>query len=144
MIQSCKWAVLVWLLALGTLRAESIEKAEDVFKSEKLIEVEQLLIEATNAERARFGLPALEVDFNLMSTSRRHTAWMANSGAFRHGSYPVAENIALGQESVSEAIRSWMNSSGHRANILGSRYSKIGVAAYQGGNGKIYWTQQFN
>lgn len=136
--------VLALGLVLAAVPVSAAEKVEDVFNSPELIEVEQLLVEATNAERARYGLPALAVDPKLMSTSRRHTAWMANSGAFQHGRYMVAENIALGQESVREAIRSWMNSPGHRANILGGRYSKLGVAAYQGAGGKIYWTQQFN
>ncbi len=145
MVKSSFIATLLGLLALTAVRAEPVQQtATDVFNSEQLIEIEQLLVEATNAQRARYGLPPLAVDNRLMSTARRHTAWMANSGSLRHGNYPVAENIALGQETVEEVIRSWMNSSGHRANILGSRYSRLGVGAYQGPGGRVFWTQQFN
>jgi uncharacterized protein YkwD len=70
---------------------------------------------------------------------------MAQSGNFVHTSKPLAENIALGQRDAAEALSSWMNSSGHRANILSGSYSRIGIAAYQSGgpDGPIYWCQQF-
>ena len=105
--------------------------------------IEAKLVERTNAERARFGLRPLILDMRLMRTARRHNGWMARSGAFQHGNYPVAENIAMGQHSTSDAMNSWMNSSGHRANILNAGYTKIGVSAYRSSNGSIYWTQQF-
>jgi uncharacterized protein YkwD len=40
-------------------------------------------------------------------------------------------------------VQDWMSSSGHRANILNSGHSRIGVGAYRGANGQIYWCQQF-
>ena len=49
----------------------------------------------------------------------------------------------MGQPSASEAVRSWMNSSGHRANMLGSGYTRIGVAVAYSSNGTPYWCQQF-
>ena len=60
-----------------------------------------------------------------------------------HTSDPVAENIAMGQPHSSDVVRCWMNSSGHRANILNSGHGRIGVAAFRTDNGTIFWCQQF-
>jgi uncharacterized protein YkwD len=103
---------------------------------------ESSVISQTNAQRARHGLPPLSVDPQLMSSARRHAQWMASSRNLSHGT-GVAENIAMGQSSVSEAMQSWMNSSGHRANILGGGYTRIGVAVAYTSNGTAYWCQQF-
>jgi uncharacterized protein YkwD len=104
--------------------------------------LEAEIVAQTNAQRARYGRAPLAVDPSLMSTARAHASWMASARSMQHGRYAVAENIAMGQNSASEAMNSWMNSSGHRANILGG-YSSIGVAAYTSSNGMIYWCQQF-
>ena len=59
-------------------------------------------------------------------------------------SYNTAgENIAMGQTSPSQVMTAWMNSEGHRANILNSSFTKIGVGVAQNANGQYYWTQQF-
>ena len=59
-------------------------------------------------------------------------------------SYNTAgENIAMGQKTPSEVMNSWMNSSGHRANILNSTYTELGVGIQKDSNGTIYWTQMF-
>lgn len=105
--------------------------------------VELRIVEKTNDERVRRGLAALEIDESLMNSARRHCSWMARSHNLRHTSAAVAENIAMGQQNASEAMRSWMNSSGHRANILNRRWGRIGVAAYVASDGTIYWCQQF-
>ena len=135
-------AVLVSALT-SNLYAESTATLEETVTAPELFDIEKMLLEATNAERARYGRAPLEIDMNLVTTSRRHSAWMASRNSLQHGRYPVAENIATGQATVAEALRSWMNSSGHRANILNSGYRKLGVAGYVGSNGRIYWTQQF-
>jgi len=105
--------------------------------------IEARVVERTNVQRARFGLRPLIVDTRLVRSARRHTAWMTNNRSLVHTNQPVAENIAMGQNSSGEVINSWMNSSGHRANILNPSYSRIGVAAYTAPNGTIYWCQQF-
>lgn len=105
--------------------------------------IEARVVERTNAQRARHGLPPLSVDPSLVSSARRHAAWMTNSQSLTHTSQPVGENIAMGQSSSSEVINAWMNSSGHRANILSPGYTRIGVAAYVTPGGTIYWCQQF-
>lgn len=105
--------------------------------------LEARVIEKTNSQRVRHGLPPLAVDPTLVKSARRHAAWMTNSRNLTHTNQPVAENIAMGQNSSAEVIQAWMNSSGHRANILNPGYKRIGVAAYVTPDGTIYWCQQF-
>jgi uncharacterized protein YkwD len=109
----------------------------------EILAVEQSIVDYTNAERARFGLPALAIDPNLMNSARRHGNWMASYRQMVHSHMNVAENIAMGQSSPAEVLRTWMNSSGHRANILGG-YRRIGVSAYRSAEGTIFWCQQFS
>ncbi len=105
--------------------------------------IEARVIERTNVQRARFGLRPLVVDLRLLRSARRHTAWMTNNRSMVHTNQPVGENIAMGQNSSGEVMNSWMDSPGHRANILNPGYTRIGVAAYAAPNGTIYWCQQF-
>jgi uncharacterized protein YkwD len=106
--------------------------------------IEARVVEKTNAQRALHGLPPLSVDPRLLRSARDHAAWMTNSRSMVHTTKPVGENIAMGQHSSTEVINSWMNSSGHRANILNRGYNCIGVAAYRTPEGTIYWCQQFS
>ena len=108
----------------------------------ELYAIEQHVIARTNAERIKSGLEPLLIDQQLIESARKHAAWMTNNQTLQHTGAAVAENIAMGQNSASEVLKSWMGSSGHRANILGS-YTRIGVAAYKSPNGTIYWCQQF-
>jgi uncharacterized protein YkwD len=105
--------------------------------------VEQRLIERTNAVRARYGLPQLVVDSGLVQAARRHAIWMVRIRRLQHTSALVAENIAMGQTSSAQVVQDWMNSPGHRANILNPSHRRIGVAAFRGPNGTIFWCQQF-
>jgi uncharacterized protein YkwD len=108
-----------------------------------IIAVEANLISYTNAQRAKHGLAPLKPDKALMRSARRHCAWMARNRSMVHTSQPVAENIAMGQPSSLGAVGAWMNSSGHRANILSRGHGRIGVAAYRSPSGTIFWCQQF-
>jgi len=106
--------------------------------------IEEKILHETNAQRARYGLKPLKLDPTLVESARQHASWMCTTGNFTHTSKSVGENIALGQSCAKEALSDWMNSSGHRANILSGDYTRIGVAAYQiGEDGQIYWCQQF-
>jgi uncharacterized protein YkwD len=109
----------------------------------KLSAIEANLVSYTNEERVRYGLPALTVDKDMMESSREHTEWMTRNGSLVHSGQPVAENIAMGQPHSSDAVQAWMNSSGHRANILNSGHRRIGVAAFRTDGGTIFWCQQF-
>ncbi len=104
---------------------------------------ERSVIAITNSERARRGLRPLLPDRKLMESARRHAAWMSVTGIFRHGNARAAENIAMGQRTSAAAMRSWMNSTGHRQNLLASNHGKIGVGAYLSPGGQLYWCQQF-
>ncbi len=142
--------MLAVVMGLPTFSAAAEKKTaavEVVTASAKkflLFPTEDLLIRHVNGTRKRYGLPELKVCENLMSSARQHCYWMANSGSLQHTTAPVAENIALGQRDTAEVMQSWMNSPGHRANILGGRYSRIGATAYQGAGGRIFWCLQFS
>lgn len=126
------------LSAVGTT-----ERSREISPATGLRPTEARLIERTNTERVRYGLSPLVVDLKLVKSARKHAIWMTRNRSLRHTSAAVGENIAVGQRSTVEVMRSWMNSSGHRANILSGRYTRIGVAGYETPSGTIYWCQQF-
>ncbi|GLF82745.1 CAP domain-containing protein [Bacillus safensis] len=118
---------------------------------------EKEVVELTNKERAKQGLKALSVDSKLSKSARAKSQDMKDKNYFSHTSptygspfdqmkqfgitYKSAgENIAQGQRSPQEVVTAWMNSEGHRANILNKSYTHIGVGYVKSGN---YWTQQF-
>jgi uncharacterized protein YkwD len=78
-----------------------------------------------------------------LGSARKHAAWMTNNRSMTHTSQAVGENIAMGQQSSTDVLNAWMNSDGHRANILNPGYTRIGVAAYTTPEGTIFWCQQF-
>ena len=109
------------------------------------------IFEEVNRERAAAGLAALELDDSLSAAAQIRAGEITRS--FSHtrpdgssfstvtsGAY--GENIAKGQSSAARVMAAWMSSSGHRANILNARYTKIGICAYEYG-GVMYWVQLF-
>lgn len=118
---------------------------------------EQQVIKLVNQERAKNGLPALKEDWELSRVARYKSQDMHDNHYFSHTSptygspfkmmsdfgihYGYAgENIAYGQKTPEEVMKAWMNSSGHRANILSKNFTHIGVGYVKDGS---YWTQQF-
>ncbi|MFC8008085.1 CAP domain-containing protein [Streptomyces olivaceus] len=114
----------------------------------------------TNRERAGAGLPALAPDDRLARAAQAHSADMVARDFYSHtdpdGGRPwdraaaagssrrtVGENIACGQRSPAEVVEGWMNSPGHRANILTSDFTHLGVGLAGGGRAGTYWTQLF-
>ena len=126
-----------------TLLVTIDEQAEPAPEKFELFQIEQNIITYTNTERARYGLPPLKIDEELVKSARGHATWMTRNRTLSHTSRPVAENIAMGQRNSKEAVSDWMASPGHRSNILNSGYRRIGVAAYRTPEGRIYWCQQF-
>lgn len=108
-----------------------------------LYPIEAQILHYTNLQRQRHGLPPLELDERLLKSARAHCQWMCRRDSLQHTTAPVAENIAWGQGSAEEVVRDWMNSPGHRANILNRNHRRIGVAAYAMPGRRIYWCQQF-
>ena len=91
-------------------------------------------LELINSHRRALGLAALRLDTSLCSGCDRHSAWMASGGGLQHGYFGGRECIAMGVRSPQAVVNLWLNSSGHRAIILGSgRIAGVGV--YGG-----YWT----
>ena len=115
------------------------------------------VLRLVNIERSKAGLSSLSTNATLKAaadkraqetvTSFSHTR--PNGSKFstvlqEYGiSYRTAgENIAYGQRSPQEVVNGWMNSPGHRANILNGSFNKIGIGVYQS-RGVIYWSQLF-
>ena len=119
--------------------------------------IEKEVIRLSNLERSKRGLKPLTEDLKLSKVARLKSQDMAKKNYFSHTSptygspfkmiksfginYSSAgENIAKGQKSAQQVVNSWINSSGHRANILNPGFTHIGVGYSSDGN---YWTQMF-
>jgi uncharacterized protein YkwD len=107
------------------------------------------VLSETNANRAANGLGALAWNGTLAS---RACSWAANlasvNGDLAHSSNSGGfstwgENVAYGYGSASAVVAGWMNSSGHRANILRSSFTMMGACSSTSSTGRIYWVQQF-
>ena len=115
------------------------------------------VIRLVNVERTKRGLSALQSDWQLSRVARYKSQDMHDNKYFSHTS-PVygspfqmmksfgityrsaGENIARGQRTPAAVVNAWMNSSGHRANILNASFTHIGVGYVADGH---YWTQMF-
>lgn len=76
------------------------------------------VIALINQHRARAGLPPLKADINLVNGCQNHSRWMLSYG-FQHASNGGRECIAMGVNTPESLVNLWMNSSGHRAIIMG-------------------------
>ena len=116
------------------------------------------ILDLVNQERQKAGLNALELDAALCNAaqtrSQEQTVVFSHTRPNGQSCFSVldengisyrgaGENIAMGQRSAEEVMNGWMNSEGHRANILNSSFTKLGVGCYQDSAGKLYWTQLF-
>lgn len=122
--------------------------------------VEEQVLNLVNQERQKVGLKPLAMDWELARVARMKSQDMANKNYFSHTSptygspfdmmkqfgisfRTAGENIASGQRTPEEVMQSWMNSQGHRANILKPDYTHLGVGYYRGGSYGHMWTQMF-
>ncbi|WP_268626203.1 CAP domain-containing protein [Paenibacillus alvei] len=120
---------------------------------------EQQIFDLANAVRVRNGKKPLQWNDKIAGTARKHSGDMGERSFFDHnnpdGKSPfdrikadgivyksAGENIAAGQTSAIFVHENWMNSEGHRANILGD-YSRMGVGVFFGGKSKVYYTENF-
>ncbi len=118
------------------------------------------VVKLVNEERTKQGLKPLTENWELSRVARYKSSDMKDQGYFSHTSptygspfdmmknfgirYSYAgENIAYGQRSAKEVMEGWMNSDGHRKNILNPNYTEIGVGYAVKSNGTPYWTQMF-
>lgn len=121
---------------------------------------EKQVIDLVNQERAKAGLSPLKENTELAKVAEVKAEDMRDNNYFSHTSpvygspfdmmkqfgikYSYAgENIAKGQRSPQEVMNGWMNSEGHRANILNSNFTEIGVGYVTDSNGGTYWVQMF-
>lgn len=121
-------------------------------------EAAEAVASLVNAARRDAGLSELELDADLCAAAQARAQEIAQS--FSHTrpdgsscftileefgiSYRAAgENIAMGQRTPEEVMDGWMNSSGHRANILNGTFTSIGVGYYVDGAGAAHWVQIF-
>jgi hypothetical protein len=129
------------------------------FAAQKLSEYERALFDAANSERAERSLPTLQWDESLAAAARKHANRMAFYNVIEHqlSGEPdlkerlaeagarfsmIAENIAFGPNS--QTIHTgWMNSPGHRGNILNPNLTAVGIAAVRGSAG-LFAVQDFS
>lgn len=126
---------------------------------------EHRVVELTNIERDKLGIPPLKRNADLDYAARYHSKDMMDENYFDHDSYDggtevcqwytrvgnfytgyssLGENIDAGYSTPQAVLDAWMKSPGHRANILNSNYREIGVGyTYGGGKYYRYWTQDF-
>lgn len=121
---------------------------------------ESEVIRLVNIQRVNNGLPKLTANWQLSRIARYKSQDMINKNYFSHISptygspfnmmenfglkfSAAGENIAMGQQTPSSVVTAWMNSPGHRANILNPSYTQIGVGLAKNSNGTCYWTQMF-
>lgn len=154
---------------VGTNNAQEGSPARTI--SNSAIEAE--IIRLVNVERSRAGLGALAVNRGLNYAAFQHTKDMVSIGnrygsgqGMQHTlygtlrpeitdrldvggydtwtrSYAYGENIAYGYTSAAHVMQGWMNSPGHRANILSGNFSEIGVSVQADAAGRLYFTQNF-
>ncbi|MGB8939334.1 MAG: CAP domain-containing protein, partial [Streptomyces sp.] len=130
------------------------------FSPQGLAEWGAAVLRLTNAERTAAGLRPLSPDPLLTVAAQDHSADMVARAFYAHtspeGGEPwdrasaagsthraIGENIACGQRTPAEVVDGWMNSPGHRANILKPSFTHLGVGFAGGGSAGTYWTQLF-
>lgn len=138
--------------------SEDTSTPENKPEADKELTFAEQVVELVNQERTKAGLNAVTLDKNIASaalvrakeieTSFSHTrpngskfsTALTEQGVTFKG---AGENIAWGQKSPEAVMQAWMNSEGHRANILNKNFTKIGVGYYQNASGRNFWTQLF-
>jgi uncharacterized protein (TIGR03000 family) len=125
----------------------------------KISETEKAIIDLTNAERKKKDLPELKPNPKLFAAARKHSENMARLDKLEHeldgkkpkdrvkeAGYPggfIGENVAYGPTTAEEVVTGWMNSEGHRDNILNKNFTEIGVGVAKNEKGAQYFTQVF-
>ncbi|GAB2620053.1 hypothetical protein Aab01nite_34310 [Paractinoplanes abujensis] len=143
--------------AFAAATAEAPKKAAAVDQ----VAYETEVVKLTNAERTARGCKALRIDDRLVQAARAHSEDMVKQRFFDHtgsdgsnfvtrearAGYPrngaSAENIAYGYRTPQQVVTGWMNSSGHRKNILNCSSIAVGVGLAFTSKGTPYWTQDF-
>jgi uncharacterized protein (TIGR03000 family) len=129
---------------------------DDTFK---MSDIEKAILDRTNAERKKKDLPELKPNPKLFTAARKHSENMAKQDKLAHElddkkpsdrtkaeGYPgpfIGENVAWGPTTAEEVVSGWMDSEGHRANILNKNFTEIGIGVAKNAKGALYYTQVF-
>lgn len=151
----------VWSIpaSAATFSCKAI-KSNIGYTNSNIVAEENQVIRLVNIQRSRQGLNPLAKNTSLSTVARYKSQDMINKHYFSHMSptygspfkmmetfgirfSAAGENIAMGQKTAAEVMVAWMNSPGHRANILSPAYTQIGVGLAVDKYGTHYWTQQF-
>ena len=159
------WAIAPWALRLGPATTTTTTVALTLPANVDQAWREEVLL-LTNNERFKEGLNPLVGCDNLHRAAQTHSDAMHEQGFFEHDNpytgdgvgeranragyewASIGENIAMGQESPKAVVRAWMNSPGHRENIL-SDFKHLGVGITRGDSdinrksSRIWWVQNF-
>lgn len=155
-IQTTKGEKFVWNKATGAFEAGPPSAGAGKAEGAKLNQEEQAIIDLVNKEREKENLPPLVPHEKLVQIARAHSLNMAKQNRMDHtldGKNPidrakevgyqppgVAENVAWGARTPDEVVRMWMNSPGHRANILGKQTTEVGIGVGRSGTGGPFYT----
>ncbi len=137
--------------ALEVVPAQHLSQAEDPAVAELLTRV--------NQERQQAGVNPLRLNPQLTTAAQGHAQDMANTGRISHtgsdGSTmrsridatgyrwrAIGENVAMGQPTAAAVMESWLNSPGHRQNLLNPTFTELGLGRAEAG-GRLYWVQVF-
>ncbi|QPC47426.1 CAP domain-containing protein [Mangrovibacillus cuniculi] len=118
------------------------------------------VLDLVNQERQKAGLQPVQLDEQVASVATKKSEDMRDNNYFSHTSptygspfdmlkqfgvnyNSAGENIAAGQRTPEEVMKAWMESPGHKANILSSNFTHLGVGVAKGGSYGVYWTQMF-
>lgn len=114
---------------------------------------QNVILSRTNGERTSRGLRALALSGCADRLAQAWAARLASVGALSHqnmttvastcGARGAGENVAYGNVSASSMVGMWMGSAGHRANILNSRYTHVGIGSVTTSSGRTYGVQVF-
>lgn len=117
----------------------------------------QEVLKLINAEREKAGVQTLRMPDMLLAPADKRaveiesvfshtrpdgTNWYTVFGEYQISPHTMGENIAYGQQSPQQVVTAWMNSPGHRKNILDPEYNRVGIGVQSKG-GNLYWTQLF-
>jgi uncharacterized protein YkwD len=148
--------------SIASTRAATIVPPHRVAKPMTLDGMAREIVYLVNLERAQHSLPPLRVNKRLVADAKLQAEQIAETGVLDHvilsGPYPtprlraeaagyawnaLGENLALGYADAPSAVAAWMQSPGHRANILGGAYSETGVVLAPDAHGRLIFVQTF-
>lgn len=153
-VAACAATVMLTGMGVGALSKPSTAQSSGTEQNQA-----SAVVKLVNAERKKSECAALREDARLRTAAQKHAKDMIDRNYFGHenpeGKTPmdrakaagytggVGENIARGHRGPKVVTRAWMESAGHRQNILDCRYRHTGVGVARAGDGTPYWVQVF-